>query len=89
MFEHIYTNRLDYQEFASGSPAASNLYRLHQQRKGLQRPCRHSQPAFSSFQSSLSRPYVLQVKGSDTNEGAAMAQTAAGHRRKWKRWLAI
>jgi hypothetical protein len=29
------------------------------------------------------------VKGSDTTKEAAVAQTEAGYRRKWKKWLAI
>jgi hypothetical protein len=37
-----------------------------------------------------SRSYAVRVKGSNTSEGGGpMAQTEAGYRRKWKKWLAI
>src|SRR5215467_870051 len=59
-------------------------------RDDLQRPCRHSQPALSKLPGFPQSP--LRVTGEairHKRRRRAMAQTEAGYRRKWKKWLAI
>ena len=75
---------------AAPLPAASILdYPTRAQLPAATLAATYSKPP-ASFQDSLSRSYVVRVKGSNANEGGgAMAQTEAGYRRKWKKWLAI
>src|SRR5215813_1169898 len=72
------------------APTASKPRPSPRERQGRQRLCRHSQPALSKLPG-FPQPLIRSTGKGIRHERRrrAMAQTQAGYRRKWKKWLAI
>jgi hypothetical protein len=72
------------------SSTASNLNHPTRRAKPFSDPAATHSQLLASFQGSLSRPYVVTGKAiRRERRRRAMAQTEAGYRGKWKKWLAI